>query len=719
MRYTLISLMLGSLLVVGGCSDSSSIIDPVDPVDVVIVVPPPVAEELGMVVSGSVVDKISGNVIDGAQVEFFEAGEISDVTQPEIVEPTQQPLTAHAYVSSSEFSDDDTQVTIKVSYLSDTLATGLGLNVHYDSSKLTLSGTPTIEDYGALLIGPNETEDSSNTDNDNSTDKIIGINFVAMTGGWPGSTSSTEIATLTFDIIEGATGSSAINFSASSTPPAITGGLSAQSYELAFSPAPVPPVVATNILDLDGQVAPSVTAEGGSFQITTANGITSFIMVASADGYLSDSVEVSFDAATESLTTQISLIAKVTEGVAAVIEETVFEAPITTTTAEITITTEEPVSDEDTTVGSAEVVIPAAVELQDAAGNPVEVSTLKVEVTYVEAQEVDDAAPEEEVVTIASVIPEGLNTDAGDAVSETEVLVPIGVAEVNMTNENDVEIKSFSQNITITINLPADTFIPSANRTVIEGDQFTVRSYDGETALWSTEPNKAIVGPVNADGIYPANLLVNHLTFFALTDGVAVCENPISFNFTGDIPASGLQFSIKSNDIDFVETIDQDDSSLSISAIAAKLMGVAANAEASVAVTDFGGQSWYSSPGEIALCGETINVALANPVVTVDKDLMIVEECPADPTTVRDTVNAIVTYQVDSNSVKFRAFETAPGTYTLANLDTAQSSYLVEVNTLRTDAPNQSLTVTPDQVVEQLLIPLDCPSVTGTGTGSS
>ncbi|MGB2401381.1 MAG: hypothetical protein ACPH7H_06245 [Porticoccaceae bacterium] len=714
MRYTLISLMLGSLLVVGGCSDSSSTIDPVDPV--VVIVPPPVAEKLDIVISGSVVDKISGNVIDGAQVEFFEAGEIGDVTQPDIVEPTQQPLTAHAYVSSSEFSDDDSQVTIKVSYLSDTLATGLGLNVHYDSSKLTLSGAPTIEAHGALVIGPNEIEDSSNTDNDNSTDKIIGINFVAMTGGWPGSTSSTEIATLTFDINEEATGSSAINFSASSTPPAITGGLSAQSYELAFSPAPVPPVVATNILDLDGQVAPSVTAEGGSFQITTANGITSFIMVASADGYLSDSVELSFDAATESLTTQISLIAEATEGVAAVIEETVFEAPITTTTAEITITTEEPVSDQDTTEGSAEVVIPAAVELQDAAGNPVAVSTLKVEVTYVEAQEVDDTAPEEEVVTIASVIPEGLNKDAGDAVDETEVLIPIGVAEVNMTNENNVEIKSFSQNITITINLPADTFIPSAERTVMEGDQFTVRSYDEETNLWSTEPNKAIVGPVNADGIYPANLLVNHLTFFALTDGVAVCENPISFNFSGDIPVSGLQFSIKSNDIDFVETIDQDDSSLSISAFAAKLMGVAANAEASVAVTDFGGQSWYSSPGEIALCGETINVALANPVVTVDKDLMIEEQCPSDSSTLRNTVNAIVTYQVDSNSVKFTALETAPGTYTLANLDTAQSSYLVEVNTLRTDAPNQSLTVTPDDEFVELLIPLDCPSVTGTGS---
>jgi hypothetical protein len=478
-------------------------------------------------------------------------------------------------------------------------------------------------------------------------------------------------------------------------------------------------VAATNIVDIDGQTISSLTAAGGSFQISTKNGITSFTMVASADGYLSDSVEVSFDAETESLITQVSLVAEATEGVVAVTEETVFEAPITTTTAEITITTEEPVSDEDTTEGSAEVVIPAAVELQDADGNPVAVSTLKVEVTYVEAQEVDDTAPEEEVVTIASVIPEGLNTDAGDAVAETEVLVPIGVAEVNMTNENDVEIKSFSQNITITINLPADTFIPSANRTVIEGDQFTVRSYDQETKLWSTEPNKAIVGPVNADGVYPANLLVDHLTFFALTDGVAVCESPIGFSFSGDaIPTTGLQFSIKSNDIDFVETIGQADSSLSISAFAAKLMGVAANAEASIAVKDFGGKTWYSSGGEVALCGESINVVLANPVVTVDENLDIAQECSNDETVFSAIENAIVTYQLDSNSVQYKAEETSAGSYTLVNLDIAEASYLVSVNT-RTDVPNQTLTITPDGTDENLVISVECSVVTGTGTGAN
>lgn len=546
MRYTLKSLILGSLLVIGGCSDSSSTLDPVEIVETP-PPPPPIR-----VITGSVVDKLSGNVIDGAQVEFLE----------------------------------------------------------------------------------------------------------------------TDVA-------------------------------------------------ATNIVDIDGQTISSLTAAGGSFQISTKNGITSFTIVASADGYLSDSVEVSFDAETESLITQVSLVAEATEGVVAVTEETIFEVPITTTTAEITITTEEPVSDEDTTEGSAEVVIPAAVELQDAAGNPVAVSTLKVEVTYVEAQEVDDTSPEEEVVTIASVIPEGLNADAGDAVAETEVLVPIGVAEVNMTNENDVEIKSFSQNITITINLPADTFIPSADRTVIEGDQFTVRSYDEETKLWSTEPNKAIVGPVNADGVYPANLLVKHLTFFALTDGVAVCESPISFSFSGDaIPTSGLQFSIKSNDIDFVETIGQGDSSLSISAFAAKLMGVAANAEASIAVKDFGGKTWYSSGGEVALCGKSISVVLANPVVTVDEDLDIVQECSNDETVFSAIENAIVTYQLDSNSVQYKAEETSAGSYTLVNLDIAEASYLVSVNT-RTDVPNQTLTITPDGTDENLVISVECSVVTGTGSGAN
>ena len=65
MRYTLIRLMLGSLLVIGGCSASSTTLDTVKIVDTP-PPPPPIR-----VISGSEVDTISGTVIDGAQIAFL------------------------------------------------------------------------------------------------------------------------------------------------------------------------------------------------------------------------------------------------------------------------------------------------------------------------------------------------------------------------------------------------------------------------------------------------------------------------------------------------------------------------------------------------------------------------------------------------------------------------------------------------------------------------
>lgn len=544
MRFALLGLVLGSLLVVGGCSDSST--SAAEPV--VIVIPPQVAEELPLVIIGSVVDKISGNVIDGAQVSFIEG----------------------------------------------------------------------------------EAE-------------------------------------------------------------------------------------ATNITDLDGQALSSLTATGGSFQVTPTNDITEFTIVATADGYISDSVEISFDSSTESLVAQVSLLAQASEGVAVKVQETVVVAATVAET--ITITTEESSTVEDTTEGSAEVVIPVNVELQDSEGNPVSGTTLKVEVTYVETQQASVDAPEEEVVTIASIIPEGLNTDT-DQAPET-VLIPIGVAEINMTDENNTEIKKFSSPITITINLPSDTQIPSVNRTVTEGDNFTVRSYDEETNEWATEPNLAVVGAPNEANVHPANLRVDHLTFFALTDAVTVCESDINFDFSSDgddIPVSGLKFSVKSNDIDRTITIRSDTSVASISASEAKLIGIAADASASIAVKDFEGKSWYSSNGEVALCGETISVVLANPVVAIDESLAITVECSNDSTIKSDLENALVTYQANAGSIKFTAQETTPGSYALVELDTAQASYLVSVDT-RTDAVADATTsVTPNGEDESLELSLVCDSTTGTGS---
>ena len=132
-----------------------------------------------------------------------------------ITVPDSQPLTAHAYVSATELSDDGSQLTVTVSYLSDTLATGIGLNIHFDSSALSLVGSPAVTSHGAMVIGPNTLADGNDSDADANTDILVGINFLAMAGGWPGNTGSVELATLTFDVIDASVGSTAINFSQS------------------------------------------------------------------------------------------------------------------------------------------------------------------------------------------------------------------------------------------------------------------------------------------------------------------------------------------------------------------------------------------------------------------------------------------------------------------------------------------------------------------------
>ena len=486
--------------------------------------------------------------------------------------------------------------------------------------------------------------------------------------------------------------------------------------------------IADSIKDTSGNSITSVALTNGSFQVTTADDITSFTMVVTADGYLDNAVDLSFEIDAETVVAQVSLMPKEAEGVS-VVE---FEAPVVAATVaqEVSVTTEEQPGEADSTLGSAEVVIPAAVQLQDAQGNPVSGSTLKIEVAYVESQEVQAGESAEETTSIAAVIPEGLNDDAASA----EVLVPVGVAEINMADENGTEIKNFSAPITITVNLPEDTDVPSAGRTVQTGDQFTVRSYDEETRQWSTEDSQAVVGALT-NSVYPASLQVDHLTLFALTDPVPVCEDNVSFAFSGDaIPASSLVMSLQSDDLNQSGVLTPEDSSGAVlsatgdkfvalanaptAGSASNALGLSVNASATVIVKDLSGNIWYNSSQDVALCGETINVALDNPVVAVGENLAVSLVCSNDALVSTALENAVVTYRKDTNSAALVAAEGAAGSYALTGLDSSLSQYLVSVDT-RGDAGIQSTTVTPDGTDESLQISVSCSVATGTGTGSS
>ena len=472
--------------------------------------------------------------------------------------------------------------------------------------------------------------------------------------------------------------------------------------------------VASNILDVDGNMVTSIAVSDGSFEVTTSNDITSFKMVATADAYSSGSLDVSLEADDEAVTVQLELLSDEAEGVAAVaVSEPVVNA---TVAEEITVTTEEDDPAEDAPDGSVDVVIPAAVQLQDADGNAVAGDTLTIDVTYVESTESDATQPDDEGTSIADVLPEGLNSDA----AADEVLVPVGVAEVNMDIDGTA-VKEFSSAITITINLPSDTEIPSAGRVVVEGDQFGVRSYDEQTLTWKTEGNNAIVGAAVGD-TFPAALEIDHLTFFALTDAVPVCDNDINFSFSGDdVPASGLKLIVKSNEYSntvFFSQADTSDADFNTVTVAeAKVLGVTAVTSATVKVKDFDGNVWYSSAGVIALCGASIDVVLDNPVEAENENLAINLVCSNDETVTSPLANAVVTYRKDASSPSIVAAQSDAGVYGLVGLDSSLSSYLVKINT-RGDSGVVDTSVTPDGADEVFNIDITCDQTTGSGSGA-
>jgi hypothetical protein len=474
---------------------------------------------------------------------------------------------------------------------------------------------------------------------------------------------------------------------------------------------------ATGVNDIDGNAITSVTAAEGSFEVTVGSGVTQFTAVASAAGYIEKSAVVEVIADQDVVLAQIELTANAGVGVATTEKEATVDNAVAA--ADIVADTDDGVAQEDdTTVGSATVTVPATTQLQDAAGNPVTGTAVKVAVTFVEETD-DQQANAAEATTVAASIPAGINEAEGSAADE--VSVPLAVAQVNVTatdtaTNTTTEVKRFNQPITITFNLPATTKVRSADRLVQAGDQFTVKSFDEDEGVWKVEPNKAFVGPAGPKG-FPAELMVDHLTFFAVTDGVAACNQDINISYSGDtIPATGLIVRLFSSDLDITGLLRAGTTSETLTAAEAKAIGIAANATAAVRVRDADGNVWAETDGEVAFCGD-VNLTLANPVQTVDENLTITAVCSNDTTVTTALTGALVKYRADAT----KPFRVAPGngngTYTMSGLVSGtEYSVVVDTNLAGVDGL-QTTTITGDGTGESLDVSLACN--TGTGSGGS
>jgi hypothetical protein len=120
---------------------------------------------------------------------------------------------------------------VVVTYNADAGNTGLGLRIHFDSSAVSFASLDNVL-AGTVFANSTPTADTDNFDGDASTDSYIDMAWASLFGGWPGTTPA-NLATVTFDILEGASGSSAINFSASSSAAGFT--FAPENHALALS----------------------------------------------------------------------------------------------------------------------------------------------------------------------------------------------------------------------------------------------------------------------------------------------------------------------------------------------------------------------------------------------------------------------------------------------------------------------------------------------------
>jgi beta-glucanase (GH16 family) len=117
--------------------------------------------------------------------------------------------------------------------------TGLGLRLHYDSSKLEFAGVENVLTTDNIINGDSSQPDDENFDSNTATDRFVPLAWASLFGNWPNVELPTALFSITFnvgiDVAVDSIETSTIGFSKSSN---ATGyGFSAAGYELQIMPA--------------------------------------------------------------------------------------------------------------------------------------------------------------------------------------------------------------------------------------------------------------------------------------------------------------------------------------------------------------------------------------------------------------------------------------------------------------------------------------------------
>ena len=431
----------------------------------------------------------------------------------------------------------------------------------------------------------------------------------------------------------------------------------------------------TNVVNLDGEPITELVSSGSAFNFAFAEGaeLSDLTMLASAEGYISNSVLIIVNDTTEPIDAIIALVRLDETKVA------VGEIAATAANGQLTAPLSVVASAE---FGSATVEINTDVVLQDADGNAI--TNTNIELRVITA----DLVPSLGKVSAADLIPEGANE-----LSTNDVLVPAGYMTVEMFADG-IKIRNFSEDISLTLNLP-NTYEMVDDTTVQTGDTFNVSSYDEDTGKWVLETEPAIVGNAN-EFTLPANFVTKHLTGFLLSENQSVCSSPISYNFTGDaVPTSGLYVKLSAPTISKRKLVKTSQGNLYNSAAAAKL-GFAADTIGDVIISDASANVW-GNVEDISLCG-TISADLTSPIGLITETLIVTYTCSnaeVDQNVAFPLTGALIRYAKENEAESATTESNISGSYPLSGLE-VDALYNVSIIPIGVNIGTQTLSVIAD-----------------------
>lgn len=265
-----------------------------------------------------------------------------------------------------------------------------------------------------------------------------------------------------------------------------------------------------SVVDVTGKAIQTVSTNTGiaSFAITddvtpTIAQPVKLLLIVEADGYIKTSKPVTVqNTERQSVTVNLVEIQNLPDGVSGGNSNTGNTNPTTGTTAPIVVET----VPETLTDVTAQVDIDPNTVIYDAGGQALS-GQLSTSVVYFDGESTEslESFPGGFTVNVPNN-PEG---------EDDGTFITAGFVAVEIQDQNGNQAETFSQPVTITMELGDGVINPSTGQPVVLGDVIPIWSYDEETGQWSYEADGTVQGP-NANGKLYVEYQASHLSYWNL-----------------------------------------------------------------------------------------------------------------------------------------------------------------------------------------------------------